>query len=137
MRDKIHYSVKSALENDGWEIKKDPFLIKLKDVTVQVDLEAEKFFEVEKAGKRILVEIKSLEKTSILYEFYGAYGQYDFYRKWVNDHQSGHVLFMAISSIVYERIRRINDLMDWIVENKVNLIIVNLEHEIIEQWIQY
>jgi len=58
-KDVIHDSVKNALIKDGWVITHDPFTIKYKDATLFADLAAQRTLAAEKAGNKILVEIKS------------------------------------------------------------------------------
>ncbi|MEL6943402.1 MAG: element excision factor XisH family protein [Bacteroidota bacterium] len=79
MRDKIHDAIRRAFEKAGWDIVKDPFNVDLKDTTIGIDLAVERVIEFAKEEERVLVEIKTLDQKSILYEFYRVYGQYSFY----------------------------------------------------------
>lgn len=68
-RDKIHHPVCRALENDGWEIISDPYVMKVLGVKFQVDLEAIKWIGLEKENLHVLIEIKSLTDYSVVNEF--------------------------------------------------------------------
>jgi hypothetical protein len=55
-QDAYHYSVRNALEKDGWTVTHDPFTIRLEDVKFYIDLAAEKIIESE--GKREKLQLK-------------------------------------------------------------------------------
>ena len=97
-RDKIHYSVRRALEADGWKVLSDPFLLSIEEEDSEVDLEAEKFLELEKANQKILVEIKTFSNLTIRPDFYSACGKYDFYRDGIEETELDHELYLAIST---------------------------------------
>ena len=137
MRDKIHDAVCSALEKDGWQVVNDPYSLELRDVRIEIDLEIEPVLELERAGHSILVEIKTLQRASIFYSFYAVYGQYKFYQNALRKQGIDKTLYLAISSEAYEKIQAIHDLLEWIEDNKLNLIIINLEQEEVTQWIDY
>ncbi|MEY4904754.1 MAG: hypothetical protein RLZZ292_2569 [Bacteroidota bacterium] len=84
-RDLIHRSVRKALENDGWAISHDPFYVESGGVTVEIDMEAEKFISAQRDNVKILVEVKSLKNRSLLYDFHGALGQYIDYQGIIRD----------------------------------------------------
>lgn len=138
MRDKIHYPVIRALEKENWAILADPWRLKLKKKKyVEIDLEAEKIFAAEKGSERILVEIKTISSASILYQFYAAYGQYEFYRDQLEEKNIDQRLYLAISKEIYEETQEIEELAAWLKKHKVNLLVVDLSTETISQWITY
>ena len=57
-QDAYHYSVRNALEKDGWTVTHDPFTIRLEDVKFYIDLAAEKIIESEGETRKVAVEIK-------------------------------------------------------------------------------
>jgi predicted RecB family endonuclease len=57
-KDKIHTPVKEALIQEGWIITDDPLYIKVGNLTIFVDLGAERVIGAEKDGERIAVEVK-------------------------------------------------------------------------------
>lgn len=134
MRDKIHIQVIRALEKDGWTITADPFYLRLDGTTVRIDLEATKQEKV--LARFILVEIKSMEAPG-LYDFYAAYGQYEFYRDGIVDMNLDVPLFLAIPTKAYNYAVKLPALWRWIVKHEINLLVVNLDSEIVEQWIKH
>ena len=134
-RDSIHTAVKRALEKDGWNVTNDPLNIESGGVEVEIDLAAEKFIIAEKGIVKIIVEIKSLNRRSLLYDFHGAIGQYVDYRGILKDENFEQVLYLAIAESSYNLMtgkpfydRRLS-------ENKVNVIVVDILNEIIKKWI--
>ena len=68
-RDLIHYSIKNALEKDGWKITNDPLSISSDETRFYIDLAANKFVTAEKRDEKIAVEIKSFNYVYILDQF--------------------------------------------------------------------
>ena len=79
-RDKFHYLVKTALENEGWIITHDPYHIVLGFVDFYIALGAERLIAAIKAGEIIAVEIKTFLASSTISEFHTAMGQFINYR---------------------------------------------------------
>ena len=81
-RDFIHVAVREALENDGWSITDDPYIIELtfEENFFSVDLGASKILNAFKGDEKVLIEIKSLNKESIINEFHTVLGQFLNYR---------------------------------------------------------
>ena len=63
-RDKIHLPVKNALIKDGWTITHDPYTLRYEEVTVQVDLAAERLLAAERGEEKIAIEIKGFRGLS-------------------------------------------------------------------------
>ncbi len=78
-KDAIHNAVKNALIKDGWIITADPYRIKTDDFQVYADLAADRPIAAERAGERIVVEIKRFTGHSLINDLYGALGQYLIY----------------------------------------------------------
>lgn len=95
-RDIFHTDVKIALKADGWTITHDPFSLKAGDISMEIDLVAEKVLAAEKAGEKIVVEVKSFLSKSKLQDFYLAKGQYDIYRRGLAKNKENRVLFLAV-----------------------------------------
>ncbi|MEN0049076.1 MAG: hypothetical protein AAF806_18570 [Bacteroidota bacterium] len=47
------------------------------------------------------------------------------------------VTYLATSLTSYEKIQAIEDLKEWVVDAKINFIVVDIEQEKIVQWISY
>ncbi len=135
-RDSIHSAVRHALEKDGWFITNDPFYVESGGIEIEIDLAAEKFIVAEKGLNKILVEIKSLKRRSLLYDFHAAIGQYVDYRGVLADEDIDKQLFLAIPDSVYQLMREKPFYGKRLKENNVNLIIVDILTEIVVQWIK-
>ena len=135
-RDSIHTAVRNALEKDGWFITNDPFYVESGGIEIEIDLAAEKFIVAEKGLNKILVEIKSLKRRSLLYDFHGAIGQYVDYRGVLTDEDINRQLFLAIPDSVYQLMMEKPFYGKRLKENKVNLIIVDILTETVVQWIK-
>lgn len=101
-KDLYHESVRRALVKDGWNITDDPFVIQYKELRLYADLAAERPLAAEKAGRRIVVEIKVFGTSSPVTELERAIGQYALYRSALKRMKPERELFLAISEDVYE-----------------------------------
>lgn len=134
-RDSIHKAVRSALENDGWIVTDDPLNIESGGVEIEIDLAAEKFIIAEKGLSKIIVEIKTLNRRSLLYDFHAAVGQYIDYRGILRDENFEQILFLAIPDSTYNLMNAKPFYNRRFLENKINLIIVDIINENIVKWI--
>lgn len=143
-RDKIHTIVVNALINDGWNVTDDPFhlIIKEDDKTLKIDLAAEKIdaiseniIDAEKQEKKIAVEIKSFLNTSILNDVYEAIGQYVVYRSIIRHKKIKRKVYLAVSTITYYRILKLSFIIRVLNEEKIRLVVINPQTEIIKKWI--
>ena len=133
-RDLIHFQVRKALEKEGWEITADPFYLSIDGVRLEIDIEAQRLIMASKGNEKIYIEIKTFKKTSILYAFYEAYGQYAFYRDALSDKKINAPIYLAISLAVYNRIKKIPFLMKRIAQHKLNLLIIDTTKSKIIEW---
>jgi hypothetical protein len=134
-KDIIHDSVKNALIKDGWTITADPFTIRYEDATVFADLAAERAIAAEKAGNKIIVEIKSFSSPSPLHDLKIALGQYQIYLPFLHELNIDHKLYLAISDLTYDTLfqrKSVELLVEWY---KLSLFVVNLASEEIIEWI--
>lgn len=135
-KDKIHNAVRRALEKDGWIISSDPFYIESGGVSVEIDLEAEKFITAQKENIKILVEVKGLNRRSLIYDFHGAIGQYIDYRGILNDENIDQKLYLAIPNIIFEEMNTKPFYEKRMNENNVKRIIIDVEQEEVLLWIE-
>jgi len=137
-KDKYHTQVREALENDGWTITHDPFLIPYGVSTVEVDLGAEKLIGAEKEGRKIAVEIKSFMERSKVYAFHQAFGQYMIYQMALDYNAiTDRALFLAASLDVYNAFMIKQQMVDDAIEKYgLNLIVVNMKTKQIVKWIK-
>jgi hypothetical protein len=133
-KDVIHDAVKNALIKDGWTITADPFTIRYEDATVFADLAAERAIAAEKAGQKIIVEIKSFVGASAMQEFKLALGQYQTYLPFLKELGLEHKLYLAVSDVVYDQFFQrpsIQVLVKWHV---LPILVVNTNTEEIVEW---
>lgn len=135
-KDVFHEVVKKALQKDGWQITHDPLSISVGGVNLSIDLAAEKLIAAEKEGEKIAVEIKSfLERSSAISEFHTALGQFINYRGALRRRQPERVLYLAVPLTTYKTFFNLDFPRDMIEENQVKMIIYDVEHEVIAEWI--
>ena len=131
--DDCHQQVVHALEKDGWNVNDRPRRLIHEERLVFIDIQAVKGIN----GSRqqvLLAEVKCFpDRERTTQELYIAFGQYIIYRALLDQEEINLPLYLAVPLEVYEQIfdstvhRAISD-------NKVKLVIVNLETETISQW---
>lgn len=134
-KDIIHDAVKNALIKDGWTITDDPFTIRYRDATLFADLAAERTIAAEKAGRKIVVEIKSFLSRSPMQDLKIALGQYQLYVPLLKKLALEHKLYIAISDTAYSEVFQRPSIQLVVQEYELPLIVVNIETEEIKAWI--
>jgi len=134
-KDIYHNEVKNALLKDGWTITADPYFIKYEDAELYADLAAEKPIAAQRQGQKIVVEIKSFVGRSLMYDFHGALGQYMVYRNLIQLTDPEYKLYLAIDDLVYKNFFQRKSIQLITKENKLLLMVVEMEKEEILQWI--
>ncbi len=134
-RDLFHYIVRSALEKDGWNITDDPLNISSGGVNLEIDLGAERLIAAEKPGKKIAVEIKNFASASKISEFHTAVGQFINYRTALRAEEPNRTLFLAVPLSTYNNFFTLSFTQTVISENKLKLVVYNVETEEVAQWI--
>lgn len=134
-RDAFHKIVKTALQKDGWLITHDPYPLQAGTFDLAIDLGAEKVIAAEKEGVTIAVEIKSFLGASKISEFYGAMGQFIAYRTALKSQDSQRVLYLAVSSDIYERFFVTSFIQELVEQNQMFLLIYDIDKEVIQQWL--
>ncbi len=141
-RDQIHDIIRRAILKDGWQITDDPFVIAYGERFLFIDLGAtdsgllSTIVGASRSSDRIAIEIKTFRSASLITELQQAIGQYQLYLLLLQEVDPDRVLYLAISEDVYYNFFRepIGQLV--IKKLPLNLIVVNLEHEEIIQWIK-
>jgi hypothetical protein len=135
-RDAFHEVVKKALQKDAWQITHDPLSFNLGGVKMSIDLAAERLIAAEREGEKIAVEVKSfLEKSSAISEFHTALGQFINYRGALRRREPERVLYLAVPLISYKTFFQLDFPQEMIQENKVKIIVYDIEREEIVEWI--
>lgn len=134
-RDKYHNAVKHSLIKDGWTITHDPYLLRLGNRDMFVDLGAEQFFAAEKVGRKIAVEVKSFVRPSEIVDLRDALGQFILYQDVLNRVDPERVLYLAIHDAIFDNLFD-EPIGKMLLENKrVQLMVFEPEQEVIIQWI--
>ncbi len=134
-RDIFHDLVRAGLENEGWTITDDPYLITLDTVSFQVDLAAERIIAAEKDNEKIAVEIKSFLNASAVTDFYGALGQFLSYRLVLQRTEPERVLYLAVPLDTYEMFFQSTFAQLAVTEYQLKLVVYDSQNGGIRQWI--
>ena len=133
-KDKYHYTVKRALEKDGWTITHDPLRYKVGARKIEIDLGAEQLIGAEKGTEKIAVEVKSFLGVSEITDFYHALGQYQVYLKAIEYNEPERVLFLAVPSDIFDSLF-IDDLPKIVIESyNVHVISFDINSETVVLW---
>jgi hypothetical protein len=133
--DKILDAVKSALVKNGGTITDDPYVIQYEDATLFADLGAERRLAAERAGRKIVVEVKSFLHPSPIHDFQSALGQYEMYRTLLKLTEPDRQLYLAIGDVIYADIFGRKSIQVIVQERQLALLVVNLDTEEVTQWI--
>ena len=135
-KDIYHQAVRNALEKDGWTITHDPFRIpkKVMGAKLEIDLGLEKIIVAEKDAEKIVVEVKSFLKTSLVHEFHSVLGQYLNYVIGLEKINSDRLLYLAIPKNAYQDLSEMPLFQMAIDKFDVKIIIFEPEKEVIEAW---
>jgi hypothetical protein len=133
--DIIHDAVRNALIREGWTITDDPYVIQYRRTTLCADLGAERPIAAERGGQRLVVEAKSFVGASKIQDLKEALGQYDIYRYLLEETAPDRKLYMAISTAAYKTFFTQDFAQLILQKHQLPIIVVNLDTEEIEQWI--
>ena len=136
-RDDLHFPLRRTLEKDGWVITSDPLILVLGDTLLKADLGAEKLFTAEKEGRKIAVEIKDFDTSSVISELEKTMGQLQLYQWALEQQEPERQLFLAISQAVYISQFQRPIFQIAIQRNKINLLIYSPDQEVIIKWITH
>ena len=136
-RDDLHFPLRRTLEKDGWIITSDPLILVLGDTLLKADLGAEKIFTAEKEGRKIAVEIKDFDASSVISELEKTMGQLQLYQWALEEREPERQLFLAISQAVYISQFQRPIFQIAIQRNKINLLIYVPDQEVIVKWITH
>jgi Holliday junction resolvase-like predicted endonuclease len=134
-RDLYHDAVKSALIKEGWNILADPYRIQYKDIDLYADLAAERPIAIERAGQKIVVEIKSFVGRSLMTDFHLAVGQYKVYQMLLQETDSEYDLYLAIDDITHNNFFRREGIQFLVRTSQIKLFVVNINEQEIVQWL--
>ena len=136
-RDDLHFPLRRTLEKDGWIITDDPLILVIGETLLKADLGAEKLFTAEKEGRKIAVEIKDFDASSVISDLQKTMGQLQLYQWALEKQEPDRQLFLAISQEMYIKHFQKPIFQLAIERNKINLIIYEPDQEVIIQWINH
>lgn len=135
-KDKYHNAVKQALIKAGWIITADPYILRYEEITVLVDLGAERLIAAECGGRKIAVEIKSFLKRSPVQDLKETLGQYELYCGFLEQQEPERQLYIAIPQETYEDFFQQKAIRFITQRANIPLLIVDMEQEEIVTWIK-
>lgn len=101
-KDLFHDAVRRGLEKEGWTVTDDPLELELEEITVKIDLGAERLIAAERGEEKIAVEIKSFIGTSAISDFHTALGQFLNYRIMLEVNEPDRLLYLAVPRETYQ-----------------------------------
>lgn len=134
-KDLFHEAVKRGLKKDQWIITDDPLELELEEVTVKIDLGAERLIAAERGEEKIAVEIKSFISTSAISDFHTALGQFLNYRIMLEVNEPERLLYLAVPLEAYQTFFQSRLAQMAIQRHQLKLIVYEPITEEIVQWI--
>lgn len=134
-RDAFHFSLRRAIEQDGWTVTDDPLVLVLRQTLLKADLGAEKFFAAEKQGRKIAVEIKEFDSASVISELEKTIGQLQLYQWALEEQEPERQLFLAVSQDVYLKHFSKQIFQLAMQRNNIKLLVYDPMREEVLQWL--
>ena len=134
-KDAFHDTLKLALQKDGWTITDDPLTLEIGLRQVYVDLGAEKIIAAQKNNIEIAVEVKTFAGASNITEFHLAVGQFLNYRSIIRRQQPNRILYLAISTEIYNSFFKEELPQISIEDYQIKLVIFEPDTAEVLQWI--
>ncbi|HEX8914197.1 MAG TPA: XisH family protein [Humisphaera sp.] len=133
-KDAIHDAVKAALVKDGWRVTGDPHTLRFVELALLPDLAAERPVSAERAGDKIIVEIKSFPSRSMMRDFELALGQYLIYRAFLEEVDPDRKIYLAVPDRVYRTFFSLAAIKHVLARYQVMLVIIDVEAEEVVTW---
>jgi XisH protein len=135
-KDKFHSAVKKGLQKDGWTVTADPLELPYGNLTLLVDLAAERLIAADREGEKIAVEVKSFLNPSAVTDFHQALGQFLGYRLALKKLEPDRRLFLAIPEDAYRKFFQSEFAQDAIAEYGLLLVVYDPFNEVLTQWLR-
>lgn len=133
--DKCHQQIVRALEKDGWVVALQSPRFLFDGRLIIIDIQAER----KANGTRvplIFIEVKCLsDRAAPTTTIYGAFGQYIVYRALLHELGEFSPLYLAVPHSEFAAVSD-KPIMRALLDNKIKMIIVDVEQERIVQWIE-
>ena len=134
-KDIFHNTVRSALEKDGWTITNEPlFLQASQEVTMKVDLAAQKLISAQKGNQKIAVEVKSFVGLSAISEFHTAVGQFLNYQVALDKLEPERILYLAIPRDIYQEFFTDSFVQEVVKRYQIKLLVFHVKKQEIALW---
>jgi len=134
-KDIFHNTVRTALEKDGWTITNEPlFLPASQEVTMKVDLAAQKLISAEKGSQKIAVEVKSFVGLSAISEFHTAVGQCLNYQVALDKLEPERILYLAIPKDIYQEFFTDSFVQEVVNRYQIKLLVFHVQKQEIVLW---
>jgi glucose-6-phosphate 1-dehydrogenase len=133
-RDLFHEAVRQALEKEEWVITHDPLEVEFEEVTLKIDLGAERLIAAEKADSKIAVEIKSFASNSAVSDFHTALGQFLNYQIALEENESERILYLAVPIDTYNKFFQTRLAQIAVKKYQVKLVVYDPIMEVIVEW---
>jgi XisH protein len=134
-KDRFHDAVKHGLEKEQWIITDDPLELEWEEITVKIDLAAERLIGAERDEEKIAVEIKSFISTSAINDFHTALGQFLNYRIMLEVNEPDRQIYLAVPLETYKTFFQSRFAKVAITRHQLKLIVYEPITEEIVQWI--
>lgn len=134
-KDLFHDAVRHGLEKNQWIVTDDPLELDWEEITVKIDLAAERLIAAERGNEKIAVEIKSFIGTSAISDFHTALGQFLNYRIMLEVNEPDRLLYLAVPFETYQTFFQSRFAQVAIERYKLKLIVYDPFKEEIVQWI--
>jgi hypothetical protein len=134
--DQCHHQMARALQKDGWQVGKPKAIVynNSKDI-VYIDLEATYTSNgANVVYQHIYVEIKCFAPPLNSRELHAALGQYLIYRAVLGRQDTPTALYLAVPENAHNDLNEV--VQEVLRENKIKVIVVNLETEKVVKWIE-
>ena len=133
--DNCHEQVVNALKKAGWIITRTSKYFRIKKRTIFIDIEAQQNNNGH-SQEILLVEVKCFaDKDTLTQELYAAIGQYLVYRTILTELANSATLYLSVPSKIYDTVFD-ESIRKLIQEQAIKLLIVDLETETINQWLE-
>ncbi len=132
--DSCHEQVANALRKASWSVADKPVFLRADGLTFFADIQAQLING--SVQQIIIVEVKCFSDERFDQdELYRAIGQYMLYRSVLQLRAPHLPLYLAVPSLVYERLFRKTIVQILVSGSGIRLIVVDIEREEIIQWI--
>lgn len=134
-KDRIHKRVRKILEDNNFNVFKDPLFLEFANTTIRADLAIETFIQSTGETKRIVIEIKSFSSKSLIQAARNAVGQVLMYESALEQRNIDMPVYLTIPITKYNDMGTFGSYLPFI-EKYCNTMIYNTNTGVILEWKQ-